>query len=317
VGEARTLPTVPLLVGCRRSGTTLLRVMFDANAQLAMPLEAYFPIHPRASWLDADGSLDTGRALAQLRRARWFAKLRLGDEALDAIAEDRAIVTYPDLLRALYRSYARAQGKPRYGDKTPRHVIFIPELAQMFPEARFVHIVRDGRDVALSLLEVDKEIPDLRTAARFWRDRVMKAREDGRALGGDRYIEVRYEDLLDDAEGELRRLCSFVDLPYDDAMPRYYERIPEMIIGTGEHRKLSKPPTKGLRDWRQALSAGEAAAFDAVAGSALDAFGYERAAVPASRGARLRVMASDGAMDLRRSLASMRRGGNDQKARRG
>lgn len=317
MGETPVVYPVPLLVGCRRSGTTLLRVMFDANPQLAVPLEAYFPIRPRASWLDADGTLDAGRALARLRQTGWFVKLRLSDEALDAVAADEAIATYPDLLRALYRAYAQAQGKPRYGDKTPRHVIYLPELAQMFPEARFVHIVRDGRDVALSLLDVDKEMPDLRAAARFWRDRVTKAREDGRALGEDRYVEVRYEDLLDDTEGELRRLCAVVDLPYDDAMLRYYERIPDMVIGTGEHRKLSKPPTKGLRDWRTVLSPSDVAAFDAIAGDTLEAFGYERGAATTSRGARLRVMASDGALDVRRTLASMKRRGNNSKARHG
>jgi hypothetical protein len=295
----------------------LLGVMFDSNPELAVPLETYFPVEPKPVWLDPQGTLQADRVVEAFQKKQWFRKLPLSPGSFGAEVHAAGPVTYPDVIRCFFRVYAEAQGKPRCGNKTPRHVIYIPQLARMFPEARFIHIVRDGRDVGLSLLDVDDDMPDLHAAARFWRDRVTKARADGETLGTARYIEVRYEDLLDDPEGELRRLCSFVDLPYDEAMLRYYERIPTMVIGAGEHRKLSKPPTKGLRDWRTVLSADEAVAFDAIAGDALASFGYERSSVRATRVARLRVRAKDGALDVRRNLSSIRRRPNASKARHG
>ena len=117
--------------------------------------------------------------MAGFERKRWFRKMPLETGVFRRTVATEAPTTYPDLVRCLYRLYAESQGKPRYGNKTPRHVIFTPQLAAMFPEARFVHIVRDGRDVALSLLEVDRDMPYVRAAARFWRDRVTQGRADG------------------------------------------------------------------------------------------------------------------------------------------
>ena len=297
----------PFLLGCRRSGTTLLRVMFDANPQIAVPLETYFPVDPVPAWIGADGSLDVAHAAEDLQRQTWCKKMALDPQAVRDELVSTGAATYPDLLRAFFRVYADAQGKPRYANKTPRHVIFIPQLARMFPEGRFVHIVRDGRNVALSILERDRSVPDLAAAARLWREHVERGRADGRALGPERYAEVRYEDLLDGPEDALRRLCAFVDVPFDDAMLRYYERIPEMVIGSGQHRKLSQPPTKGLRDWRTVMSRTDVAVFESIAGRSLDAFGYERSDVHASVGVRVRVGWQDGTSFARSRLAGVRR----------
>jgi hypothetical protein len=302
-----TPPPFPFLLGCRRSGTTLMRVMFDSNPEMAVPLEAYFPVDPPAAWLGSGGAIDAGAVVSAFERKRWFRKLPLEAGAFRAAVEAGDIRAYPDVVRCFFRTYADAQGKPRYGSKTPRHVILQPQLAAMFPEARFVHIVRDGRDVVLSLLEVDRDMPDLRTAARFWRDRVTRGRADGRRLGAERYTEVRYEDLLDDPEHVLRRLCAFVEMPYDDAMLRYYERIPDMVIGTGVHAKLSQPPTKGLRDWRTQMSPSDVDAFEVIAGDALDAFGYERAGRAPSRTDRLRADVAEHTADARRVVGGWRR----------
>src|SRR4051794_27962840 len=127
-----TRPIFPFVVGCSRSGTTLLRALLDAHPLLAVPPESHFAVAPR---------------LRRLGRDPWF---RLwGIEPPDLRGLDVA-----DAVRAVFAAYAAAQGKPRYADKTPHYVSHLPLLAERFPEARFVHVVRDGRDVALSLLEV-------------------------------------------------------------------------------------------------------------------------------------------------------------------
>jgi hypothetical protein len=243
-----TRPIFPFVVGCSRSGTTLVRAMLDAHPLLAVPPESHFAIEPRL----------------RLRRDRWF---RLwGIDAPDVRGLDVA-----DAVRAVFAAYAAAQGKPRYADKTPHYVSHLPLLAQRFPEARFVHVVRDGRDVALSLLEVPWGPDTIEGAALHWRRRVLEGR--AAALPPDRYRELRYEALVADPERELRALAPWLDLDYDPAMLAYPERA--LVVPYPEHHaRLAAPPTAGLRDHRRDLSAEDRARFEAVAGDALRELGY-------------------------------------------
>jgi hypothetical protein len=128
---------------------------------------------------------------------------------------------------------------------------------------------------------------------------VNAGREAGRDLGPDRYIESRFEELIDDTEGAVRRICAFIDLPYDPAMLTYYERAGDIVSTTAvpeRHQDIFLPPTKGLRDWRRELSSDQVARFEALAGDLLQDLGYEREfeKVPMSaRYAALRQVAAD------------------------
>jgi Sulfotransferase family len=245
-----TQPIFPFVVGCSRSGTTLLRAMLDAHPELAVPPESHFAIQPRI----------------RLRRDRWFGLW--GIDAPDLRGLDVA-----DAVRAVFAAYAAAQRKPRYADKTPHYVSHLPLLAQRFPEARFVHLIRDGRDVALSLLEVPWGPNTLEAAAVHWRRRVLEGRAAG--LPPERYREVRYEALVAHAEAELRALAPWLGLAYDPAVLAYAGR--SITVPYPEHhRHLGQPPTPGLRDWRRDMAPADVARFAAVAGDALAALGYDR-----------------------------------------
>jgi hypothetical protein len=197
----------------------------------------------------------------------------------------------------LYALYARKHDKGRYGDKTQSNIHHLPLLAELFPEARFVHAVRDGRDVALAHTDGTK----IEQVAMSWKRRVAEGREAGDDLGPDRYFESRFELLIDDTEGAVRRICDFIDLPYDPAMLTYYERAEDIVSTTAvpdRHKDIYLPPTKGLRDWRRELSNDQVARFEALAGELLTDLGYERRfdKVPMSaRAAALRQVAQDGA----------------------
>jgi hypothetical protein len=191
--------------------------------------------------------------------------------------------TYADAIRTVYELYAQRQGKHRYGDKTPRYSIDVPLLAELFPEANFIHIIRDGRDVALSLMDVRLGRGHVREAALLWRSRVRAARDAGRDLGHHRYREVRYEALIDDPRAELEALCPFVQLDFEPGMLNYFERVgrmPDPELGIRyrprHHTHVGLPPTKGLRDWRVQMSPHDLAVFEANAGDLLSGLGYER-----------------------------------------
>ena len=158
------------------------------------------------------------------------------------------------------------------------YVLHIRDLARLFPESAFIHLVRDGRDVACSFLELGWA-DTIEEAAMHWRLRVTRGRRAGRALPSGRYLELRYEDLVRDPDTQLRALCSTIELPFSTAMLDHSDRAAEVIRTTGHpeyHRQLSIPPTPGLRDWRRELTAEDVARFELLAGDALTEHGYER-----------------------------------------
>lgn len=198
-----------------------------------------------------------------------------------------------DGYRAFYRLYAARFGKPRWGDKTPLYCKNLDTIRKALPEARFVHLIRDGRDAALSLRRMwFSPGPEIETQAAYWRECVLAARRSG-ANRRD-YVEVRYEDLILDTRKALNSICTFIDLDYDDAMLSYYRRTPARLE---EHKGRSRPDGTALLThdqrvrqqkrttlppdpacvfaWKSAMSLEEKDRFRAVAGHLLSDLGYE------------------------------------------
>jgi hypothetical protein len=287
------VPPPLLILGVSRSGTTLLRVMLDRNSQLAVPDESFFiPLLADRHVLrvDRDEFLDDLRRVKTLRE--WGVPLdRVRDRLQDRVPIARAIAT-------IYEVYAEEQGKERWGDKTPMYMRHLLLLRRLFPAAQYVHLIRDGRDAALSFLSMPDGIAfetwaHPRSAAGFaalWRREVAAARRLGRRLGPRRYLEVRYEDLVADPGGTLRTICTFAGLRFEQAMTEH--------SGSGseerEHQQsLKRPLTPQLRDWRSEMAPADVADFEGVAGDLLRDLGYEVSGVADLRG-RLRRVAYRG-----------------------
>jgi hypothetical protein len=268
----------PLFVlGVRRSGTTLLRVMLDRNSAIAIPDESYFipqlAHRHRSTPVDVDAFLDDVRRLSTLRE--WGL-------SADTVAEGlRPGMTPGEAIGAVFVAYAGAHGKARWGDKTPLYMQYLPLLERTFPDARFVHLVRDGRDAALSFLSVPRGImtegwghpEDAAGFARLWRTEVEAARALGGRVGPERYLELRYEDLVHDPAAALGRVCAFAGLEFEAGMLDYVGR--SHSARKPHQQRLNQPPTAGVRDWRTELGPGDEAAFEATAGGLLAALGYE------------------------------------------
>jgi hypothetical protein len=277
------LPVFPFFVGCGRSGTTLVREIFSAHPQLAIPPESHFLA--RMVQRQGRGNRPVGfsveQFLADLYAGPWVSRWGLLDEDIKKTVLSPPPADLADAVRRVFALYANVSGKPRYGDKTPRYVLQLMQLAKLFPEARFVHIIRDGRDVALSQLEKAWGANNAVEGALIWRQRVEAGREAGRYLGPARYREIRYETLVDDPEDVVRSLCDFIEVLYDPAMLRYYERprvstpAEKLRVGKGDG-SLRLPPTKGLREWRRQMPKRDVAAFELIAGDLLRELGYER-----------------------------------------
>jgi hypothetical protein len=289
--------------------------MFDSHSQMAVPYESHFTVGMALARrrYQRGGGFDAAAFLRDLAASEGFAAWNLSPDAVGAVLAHHPPGSLAEAVRLAYWTYARSQGKTRYGEKSPGYVMHLPLLAGLFPEARFVHIIRDGRNVALSYLEAGWGPRDLEEAAYYWRRFVCRGRRTGRRLGPDRYREVRYEDVVEDPETHVRSLCRFLDLRFEEGMLRYFERA-DAILGKLQgqpwvrgHQNLYRPPTRGLRDWRREMARRDLEVFEALAGDLLEELGYERAVPHLSPSARANGALRWARVQGRRALRRLRK----------
>jgi hypothetical protein len=275
----------PVFVGgCPRSGTTLLRTMLNSHPHLAVPHETRFLI---LAWRRRNLFGDLTRAENRRYVARWIldqpkGKIsRIGippDELIEAFAA--APPTLGSLMAACFSKYAERDGKTRWGDKRPSYSQNLDALFAMFPDARFVNVVRDPRACAASMRRAWTHFGRLASAVEVWERTDRTVQRALRKGPSDRITEVRYEDLVADPQAALERLCGFLAL--DPA------GIPDMLayhtggdLPTGPmHENAGKPvSTASLQRWTDDLDAPEIAFVEKVLADRLLHHRYEPSGV--------------------------------------
>jgi hypothetical protein len=278
------MPPPPFfIVGFQRSGTTLLRVMLDNHPEIAIPLDT------TGLWIRYDHRLeseynglstedDVRRLVSDLLAEE---RIRLWGIPLEADRIVAAIGPEPSLGRtidAFHRAYAAARGKSRWGDKDPGNMVRMHRINDWFPDAQFLHIIRDGRDACLSQLEVDFGYDDVLPCACDWREQVEWVRRIGAILGLTRYLEVKYEDLVKQPEAVLKRVCAFLAADYDPQMLEYHRRVEKSVPDSKRHiwPKIGQPPrSDNAERWKREMSPGQVICFEKRAGRLLSELGYE------------------------------------------
>ena len=249
--------------------------MLDRHSRLAVPDESYFvpqlaDRHLRR--VDPDQFVDDLRRINTV--TDWEVPLdKVHARLTPGMPIGAAIAT-------VYLVYAEERDKARWGDKTPMYMQNLRLLERLFPDALFVHLIRDGRNAALSFLEMPRELVTEtwmhpRTPSDFacqWHTEVAAARRLGGRVG-PRYMEVRYEDLVENVEAVLRRICEFAGLDFEPAMADYAGNVD--VSGKPHQQRLLQPPTSGLRDWRTQMRPVDVTAFERVAGDLLGELGHE------------------------------------------
>ncbi len=231
---------VPFIVGSGRSGTNLLRMMLDSHPQVAVLPETHF----------IPDALNAARQNAQDPGAAFFAAIRQhqrwDDFKLEEAEVKQRILNIKPFeaaaaLRAFYETYAQRFNKTRWGDHTPAYAYHVGLIKAVLPEAHFIHLLRDGRDVVLSYSGFWFAARSDGKIGSHWLNRTLQAQ---RAIDHKHYLQVRYEHLVCDPENTLRRVCEFLKLDWDAAMLRYFERAPERIEDL--HRDVHRPNTGEL-----------------------------------------------------------------------
>lgn len=288
-------PPMPIIIGAPRSGTTLLRFMLDSHPTLAIPPETGF-LAIGLQFRSQDDTLreEFFRAVTNFPAdAPGWQDFQIPQESFWAELIEINPFTVAEGYRAFYRLYASRFAKRRWGDKTPSYCHDLETIAAVLPEAFFIHLIRDGRDVSLSLRQMWFS-PGwaIETQAHYWSSFVSSARRQGASCR--HYIEVRYEALILQTQETLKQICGFLDLEYSDAMLRYYERTSQRLqeheararldgslVVTKEERyrqqqQTTEPPDRSrIFGWKSVMSVEERAQFESIAGVLLRDLGYE------------------------------------------
>jgi hypothetical protein len=268
------------VVGVPRSGTTLLAAMLGAHSRLSCGPETHF----------FSKGLSRRFAARRFRRA-WPARAveelfgtvtntrplpeehGLGREEVTSFLARRA-PSAPAVLEALTELFMLKAGKQRWVEKTPRHLIHLPELRQHYPRAPVIRIVRDPRDAALSIFKAPWQFHSFLEALLYWH--YLDARSDAFYPADPCTYTMRYEDLLLHPQEELRNICAFLGEAYEPGMLDT-SKSSQQVNRTAESwkEKIAGPlDTARVRVWERELTAGQQLETEAVVGNRLRAFGY-------------------------------------------
>lgn len=264
------------VVGCQRSGSTLLGAMLGAHPDMVCVPEAQFlaDLMPPGP---ADRPVDPARVINQVER-HWRFQVWEWDLAGRRPAPGECPDTYRGAMEWLVRLYDRdtKSGVSRvWVEQQPGHVRCLRDLLLHFADAKAIHVVRDGRAVAASLLPLDWGPNEILPAANFWEQRVARGFAASAFMGPDRLMHIRYEDITRDPEAAMRRCADFIGVEYHPAMlvsgglrlPRFTEH---------QHNLVGSRPNPGRNDaWKEKLSPREIEIFEAVSGDLLRYLGYE------------------------------------------
>jgi len=289
------MPAPPVfIVGCPRSGTTLLRRLLERHPALAICGETQFHllVYVRRK---AFGNLENPAKRAHLIR-EYLASRPMRESGLDTSElRDRLAreaTSYQALFTSILSYYADSQNKPRCGEKTALHALFLETLREWFPGALILHMVRDPRAVVASLQGAPWASSSVVTNTRKWIKLNQAARQFHDQPG---YLEVRYEALVQSPAGELQKICSFLGEEYSPGM-----LVPDQnrAAGGDSLRRWQMAITPERVDaWKTELTAAQVAQIEWVLGSKMESFGYERSAPSASALTVLRGL-TDAAIDF-------------------
>jgi hypothetical protein len=290
------------ILGRPRSGTTLLRTLFDAHPDVRIPPECKFvlDLYPKygkkTSWTKDDLGEFYNDLLEQWRFDTWTMD---HDKLQHDLQECAGEAPYSRVCKVVYLNYQSFFEKRPvlwFGDKNPGYTIYSRRLLRIFPDAKFIQILRDPRDNYVSVKDVDFELPIPSLVATKWKLFYKKVRKASR-LRPELYRTVRYEDLVEDPAREMKALCEFLGIPYHAEMLDFYKKEDEVFkvypkeFITRYHANLVKQVNKSRSGiWKEKLTPKEIRMVDFAVGKIAEEAGYQREYKGSSLGIMLRAL---------------------------
>lgn len=270
------------IVGSGRSGNTLLRAILNAHNELSVPPESYvlgaaikeYRMLRFLPW-NAASRLVLSKFQSSPHFHTWGVDLSpLYSKVIRFAPEKQDLAS---LLDAVYRFYAHEHGHQvsRWGDKTPMNSYFLPMIDKVFPSAQYIHILRDGRDASASYVRANIQT-DLASAGHRWETSVKRVRGFGANLPTDRFLEIRYEELVTDPTRIVKVVCNFLNIAYQPQMLSYHEQVAQMGDTHLEHHQNLQSPINpnSIGKWRISLSVEDQSKLQRLLRDTLQETGY-------------------------------------------
>jgi len=267
------------IVGSGRCGSTLLRLMISAHSRIHVTPETQF-IVPLVQRLPLHGTLSHD----QMRQAIDIitTDYRWPDMEIDAGDFRRRVAelsrpSLREIIDLVYRDLLRRSGKARLGDKSPPYIAIVPQLVALYPKAKFIHLIRDGRDVAISYIDV-RHNTGYYSGERFeWIKAVRRGISYEGSEFASRILDVKYEDLVRNTEAALRRICTFLGETFETGMLDGQQAIDTLVPKRelGWHSKLGQPISENaIGVWQHKLSGTECFLMESCLHDELRHLGY-------------------------------------------
>jgi len=280
---AITLKERPVfIIGSERSGTTLLMAMLGKHPRLAVPEVAWY--YPRfRPYLFSYGDLGKSENLKALIEEMAFGlKTPFWDvptnpaTIVDEIQGRLKEKSFAGVYAALFERFAESQDKPRWGEKTPHNLFYVGEILADFPNAQFVFLTRDGRDVGAEYISSAFGPTNIHAAAQIWKLGQNAVKPWREKLRTDQWLDVRYEDLATDAPTVLKQVCAFLGEEYStDLLDFHQTDIAQRRGQTRDHAPLGQPvSTQWIGRYKRELSIEQQEIFASIAGGELTEAGY-------------------------------------------
>lgn len=274
-------PSPIFILGSPRSGTTLFSLILKQNPELAIPYESHFIVPVFTKWRSISQADFPGVRATILEEiinskyvADWHPKV-LNDQIDLNQCHDLAT-----LINQVFMAYAKNESKQRWADKTPGYLIHVDTLNHLFPTAKFIHLVRDGRDVSLSLLKTHFGPNNFLTALQHWERKITIARKMLAMLRPDRHIEIRYEDLIASPRVTMKQVSHFLELEFHPTMLEDFSQEAKDRVGDRIHTlhsNLLQPlNASSCERWKRELGKADQHLAWKIAGTQLEALGYDR-----------------------------------------
>ncbi len=272
------------IVGCERSGTTLLMAMLAMHPRIAVPEVTWY--YPRFQpYLHTYGDLTDParfRVLAEemihgLKTPYFGLAVADSNKVIEEILTLADRQTFGGIFDAVLSWYARRVGKACWGEKTPHNLFYYRPILEDFPGAKFINMTRDGRDVAASMMAASFGPTNIYVAARVWQRCIDAAAAMRTALPPGQFLDISYEALAANPAETLRRVMEFIGQEYDDKMLVFHQHeIALRRARTKDHRGLGSPVSAArVAQYRQTLSLRERQIFAGLAREQLVAMNYE------------------------------------------
>jgi len=284
------------IIGNPRSGTTLLRLMLTCHRNIVIPPECGFAVwlydkYKHWEQLEKDSDSLLMGFIHDLMYCRKIETWNLEEKNLFEFLSGRKPSSYSELVSYVYEWYALSQGKSfkRWGDKNNFHIHHILTIKAMFPNTCFIHIVRDGRDVACSYKKLNERRIDSPYAPRLpntiediaeeWKANVEIATKSFAAIGWESVYEIKFEYLILDTEMSLRNLCKQLGEEYDPSMLNYHVTNRERGLETKEflqwkEKTLKLPMRREVGRYKSELTEQQIHIFQSIAAKELANYGY-------------------------------------------